>query len=222
MGAPSPAGLRWTMLSSLPCSSRGPGQEAPPPLSMTPLNFIQDGAQAYLQDSTPDGSEIMFSPQLPSHQPQTVSGWSAVFNIQAPRLLPSNKKHLGKSNAIVCLINKTNSISVHKILERTSPCIATLCYVLPKHLQPRKAHFLEYRDRLFEARVRKSHSCFAYLGGHGRVGLLQQVPEFLPFLRTAGVIKLFALAFPHGLRLPPQFFVHLLLLLMIPGLAARL
>lgn len=71
-----------------------------------------------------DGSEIMFSPQLPSHQPQTVSGWSTVFNIQTPRLLPSNK-HLGKSNAIVCLINKTNSISVHKILERASPCIAT-------------------------------------------------------------------------------------------------
>jgi len=52
MGAPSPAGLHWTMLSSLSCSSRGPGREAPPPLSMTAPNFIQDGAQAYLQDST--------------------------------------------------------------------------------------------------------------------------------------------------------------------------
>lgn len=134
----------------------------------------------------------------------------------------SNKKHLGKSNATVCLINKNNSISLHKILERTSPCIATLCYVLPKHLKPRKAYFLEYRDRLFEPHVRKSHSCFSYLGSHGRVGLLQQVPEFLPLFRAAGVIKLFTLAFPHGLRLPPQFFVHLLLLLMIPGLATRL
>ena len=189
---------------------------------MTAPNFIQDGAQAYLQDSTPDGSEFMFSPQPSSHQPQTASGWSAVFNIKAPRLFPSNKKHLGKSNATVCLINKNNSISLHKILERTSPCIATLCYVLPKHLKPRKAYFLEYRDRLFEPHVRKSHSCFSYLGSHGRVGLLQQVPEFLPLLRAAGVIKLFTLAFPHGLRLPPQFFVHLLLLLMIPGLAARL
>ena len=172
MGAPSPAGLHWTMLSSLSCSSRGPGREAPPPLSMTAPNFIQDGAQAYLQDSTPDGSEFMFSPQPSSHQPQTASGWSAVFNIKAPRLFPSNKKHLRKSNATVCLINKNNSISLHKILERTSPCIDTLCYVLPKHLKPRKAYFLEYRDRLFEPCVRKSHSCFSYLGSHGRVGLL--------------------------------------------------
>lgn len=54
---------------------------------------------------------------------------------------------------------------VHKIFERTS-CIATLCYALPKHLQPRKAHSLEYVDR--QARVRKSH-LLAYLWRHGRV-----------------------------------------------------
>lgn len=92
--------------------------------------------------------------------------------------------------------------------------------LLPKHLKRRKPRSLEYRYHLFGRRTGKQATlCFSYLCSHGRVGLLQQVPQFLPLFRAARVIKLFSLPLAHGLRLPPQLFVHLLLLLMIPGLA---
>lgn len=63
----------------------------------------------------------------------------------------------------------------------------------------------------------------SYLGSHRGAGLLQEIPQFLPLLWAAGVIKLsLSLPLPHCLGLPPQLLVHLLFLLVVSGLAARL
>ncbi|TNN42629.1 hypothetical protein EYF80_047184 [Liparis tanakae] len=55
-----------------------------------------------------------------------------------------------------------------------------------------------------------------------RAGLLQQVPELLPLVGAAAVLLLLAVLLPQRVRLPPQLLVHLLLLLVVARLAARL
>lgn len=68
----------------------------------------------------------------------------------------------------------------------------------------------------------KTVSFWRYLGRYRRIGLLQKVPEFFPLLCAAGVIKLLAFPLPHGLCLPLELLVHLLLFLVVPRLAAGL
>lgn len=64
---------------------------------------------------------------------------------------------------------------------------------------------------------------FTYLSSHRGAGFLQEIPQLLPLVRTAGVIKLpLALPIPHGLCLPPQLLIHLFFLLVVAGLAAGL
>lgn len=63
----------------------------------------------------------------------------------------------------------------------------------------------------------------SYLSSDRGVRLLQQIPQFLPLLRTAGVVKLpLSVPLAQCLCFPPQLLVHLLLFLVIARLAARL
>lgn len=62
----------------------------------------------------------------------------------------------------------------------------------------------------------------SYLGRYGGVGLLQEIPELFPFVSTASVIKFLPFPFPQGLGFSLQLLVHLLLLLVVAGLAAGL
>lgn len=59
-----------------------------------------------------------------------------------------------------------------------------------------------------------------YLSSKGRAWLLQQVPEFLPFVGATGGGELLTFPLSHVLSLSLQFLVHLLLFLVVPGLAA--
>lgn len=62
-----------------------------------------------------------------------------------------------------------------------------------------------------------------YLGSYRWAGLLQEIPQFPPLVRAAGVIKLsLSLPLPQSLCLPPQLLVHLFFFLVVTSLAAGL
>lgn len=80
-------------------------------------------------------------------------------------------------------------------------------------------------SRKYETQAVQSHFpvSASYLGSHGGARLLQEIPQFPPLVRAAGVIELsLSLPLPHGLFLPPQLLVHLLFLLVVARLAAGL
>lgn len=64
-------------------------------------------------------------------------------------------------------------------------------------------------------------SCY-YLCSHRWAGFLQQIPELLSLVGPAALFLLLTLILPQCLRFPPQLLIHLLLLLVVPRLAAWL
>lgn len=117
---------------------------------------------------------------------------------------------MGRITVYVPPLKKTSESSIYYL-------VATSWWALPKENDT-----LWDVGATFSDHVQANHAPFSYLCSHRGVRLLQQVPQLLPFLGAASVIEFFPLSLSHGLRLSPQFFVHLLFLLMVPGLAARL
>lgn len=70
--------------------------------------------------------------------------------------------------------------------------------------------------------VRKKCWVTHYLSSKWWAWLFQEVPEFLPLFGTTRGSKLLSFPLPHVLGLSFELFVHLLLFLVIPGLAAGL
>lgn len=73
-GAPSPLNYPGPHSPVPPCTRWEPGKEALPPPSKKHLASTWDGAQNFLQGSTPDGSELVPSLHPPSHQPHRAPG----------------------------------------------------------------------------------------------------------------------------------------------------
>lgn len=157
-----------------------------------------------------------FSLHLQATTPRGTPGKSGRHHLV--QVCPYRQQYFRRTNILWHPTGKNDYICLHVMLGKGFSFICVASSVLLE--QWRKLYSVECESYTFSDYTDDPRPCFSYLCSHRWIRFLQQVPKFLPFLWAAGVIKLLSLSLAHSLCLPPQFFVHLLFLLMVSGLAA--